>query len=175
MGTLEPRKNVATLLAAWPRLRAAMPDAPPLVLCGKLGWRPESIEGDLARAAAEGWLLWLGYAPDETLAALYDRAALLVCPSHYEGFGLPLVEAMSAGTPIVCSDIPVFREVAADAALFVPPHDAAGWARAVGEMLADPDGALLLAARGNARVRDFSWRRTAERTLAAWSDAAGGR
>jgi len=175
VGTLEPRKNVATLLAAWPRLRAAMPDAPPLVLCGKLGWRPESIEGDLARAAAEGWLLWLGYAPDETLAALYDRACLLVCPSHYEGFGLPLVEAMSAGTPIVCSDIPVFREVAADAALFVPPDDAAGWARAVGEVLADPDGARHLAARGAARVRDFNWRRTAERTLAVWSAAAGGR
>ena len=175
VGTLEPRKNVATLLAAWPRLRAAMADAPPLVLCGKLGWQPESIEGDLARAAAEGWLLRLGYAPDETLAALYDRAALVVCPSHYEGFGLPLVEAMSAGTPIVCSDIPVFREVAADAALFVPPDDPAGWARAVAELLSDPIRARGLAARGTARVRDFSWRRTAERTLAVWSDAAGGR
>ena len=175
VGTLEPRKNVAILLAAWPRLRAAMPDAPPLVLCGKLGWGPESIEGDLARAGAEGWLLWLGYAPDETLAALYDRAALLVCPSHYEGFGLPLVEAMSAGTPIVCSDIPVFREVAADAASFVPPDDPARWARAVGEVLSDPIRTRGLAARGTARVRDFSWRRTAERTLAVWSDAAGGR
>ena len=173
VGTLEPRKNVATLLAAWPRLRVAMADAPPLVLCGKLGWQPESIEGDLARAGAEGWLRWLGYAPDETLAALYDRAALLVCPSHYEGFGLPLVEAMSAGTPIVCSDIPVFREVAAGAAIFVPPDDASAWARAVGEVLADPQRARDLAARGSARVRDFDWRRTAERTLAAWSDAAG--
>ena len=129
--------------------------------------------GRLARAAAEGWLRWLGYAPDATLRALYDRAALLVCPSHYEGFGLPLVEAMSAATPIVCSDIPVFREVAADAALFVPPDDAAGWARTVGEVLSDPQRAADLAARGSARARDFSWRRTAERTLAVWSDAAG--
>ena len=173
VGTIEPRKNVATLVDAWPRLRAAMPDAPPLVLCGKLGWRRESIEAELARAAAEGWLRWLGYAPDETLRTLYDRAALLVCPSHYEGFGLPLVEAMSAATPLVCSDIPVFREVAADAALFVPPDDAAGWARAVGEVLSDPQRARDLAARGAARARDFSWRRTAERTLAVWSDAAG--
>ena len=173
VGTIEPRKNVATLLDAWPRLRAAAPDAPPLVLCGKLGWRRESIEGDLARADAGGWLRWLGYTPDETLRTLYERAVLVVCPSHYEGFGLPLVEAMSAGTPIVCSDIPVFREVAADAALFVPPDDPPGWARAVAELLADPDGARRLAARGTARARDFSWRRTAERTLAAWSDAAG--
>ncbi|MCY4508237.1 MAG: glycosyltransferase family 1 protein [Acidobacteria bacterium] len=173
VGTIEPRKNVATLLDAWPRLRTAMPDAPPLVLCGKLGWRRESIEDELARATAEGWLRWLGYAPDETLRALYDRAALVVCPSHYEGFGLPLVEAMSAATPIVCSDIPVFREVAADAALFVPPDDAAAWARTVGGLLSDPHRARDLAGRGTARVRDFSWRCTAERTLAVWSDAAG--
>ena len=173
VGTIEPRKNVATLLAAWPLLRAEMPDAPPLVLCGKLGWQHESIEGPLARATAEGSLLGLGYAPDEALRTLYDRAALVVCPSFYEGFGLPLVEAMAAGTPIVCSDIPVFREVAADAALFVPPDDADAWARAVAQVLSDPDRARDLEARGAARIRDFSWRRTAERTLAVWSDAAG--
>ena len=172
VGTIEPRKNVATLLAAWPRLRATMPKAPPLVLCGKLGWQHESIEDALARATAEGWLLCLGYAPDETLRALYDRAAVVVCPSVYEGFGLPLVEAMAAGTPIVCSDIPVFREVAADAALFVPADDAPGWAQAVAQVLSDPDRARDLEARGSARVRAFSWRRTAERTLAVWSDAA---
>ena len=131
-----------------------------------------SIEGALARAIAEGWLLCLGYAPDETLRALYDRAAVVVCPSVYEGFGLPLVEAMAAGTPIVCSDIPVFREVAADAALFVPADDAPGWAQAVAQVLSDPDRARDLEARGSARVRAFSWRRTAERTLAVWSDAA---
>ena len=173
VGTIEPRKNVATLLDAWPRLRAALPETPPLVLCGNLGWRRESIEGALDRAAVEGWLLWLGYVRDETLRALYEHAALVVCPSHYEGFGLPLVEAMAAGTPIVCSDIPVFREVAADAATFVPPDDADAWARTVAEVLSNPDRARDLAARGSARVRDFSWRRTAERTLAVWSEAAG--
>lgn len=173
VGTIEPRKNVAILLAAWPLLRNRMRDAPALVLCGKLGWRHEAIAGAMARAAAEGWLLRLGYAPDETLRALYDRAAVLVSPSVYEGFGLPLVEAMAAGTPVVCSDIPVFREVAGDAASFVPRDDAAAWARAVAEVLSDPDRARGLAARGSARARAFSWRRTAERTLAAWSDAAG--
>ena len=173
VGTIEPRKNLAILLAAWPLLRAAMPDAPPLVLCGKPGWRRESIEGALAGAAAEGWLLRLGYQPDETLRALYDRAAAVVCPSFYEGFGLPLVEAMAAGAPLVCSDIPVFREVAADAALFVPPDDPAAWARGLADVLSDADRARELASRGTARVRDFSWRRTAERTLAVLSGAAG--
>ena len=173
VGTIEPRKNVATLLAAWPRLRAAMPHAPPLLLCGKPGWRREAIEGELARAADEGWLLRLGYTPDPSLRVLYDRAAVVVCPSVYEGFGLPLVEAMSTGAPIVCSDIPVFREVAADAALFVPPDDAEAWAQALAEVLSDPERARDLAARGAVRARDFSWRRAAERTLAVWSDAAG--
>ena len=174
VGTIEPRKNVATLLAAWPRLRALLPDAPPLVLCGKLGWRQESIERALARAGAEGWLRRLGYVPDETLRTLYGRAAAVVCPSVYEGFGLPLVEAMAAGTPLVCSDIPVFREVAADAAVFVPAADDEAWARAVAGVLSDPDRARELAARGSVRVRAFNWRHTADRTLAVWADAAGG-
>ena len=97
----------------------------------------------------------------------------MVCPSLYEGFGLPLVEAMAAGAPLVCSDIPVFREVAADAALYVPADDDGAWARAVADVLSDPGRARDLAARGAARVRAFSWRNTAERTLAVWSDAAG--
>ena len=172
VGTIEPRKNVTTLLAAWTRLRTRMPNAPPLVLCGKLGWRQESIEHALARAVAEGWLRWLGYAPDRTLRALYHRAAAVVCPSVYEGFGLPLVEAMAVGAPLVCSDIPVFREVAGDAAVFVPADDDEAWARAVADVLSAPDRARELAARGSARVRAFSWRNTADRTLAVWSAAA---
>ena len=172
VGTIEPRKNVGTLLAAWPQLRNMMPDAPPLVLCGKLGWQHASIEDALARASAEGWLICLGYAPDEVLHSLYDRAAAVVCPSVYEGFGLPLVEAMAAGAPLVCSDIPVFREIAADAAMFVPPNDAAEWARAVADVLSDPEKARDLRDRGAVRIRDFDWQRTADRTLAVWSDVA---
>ncbi len=172
VGTIEPRKNVAILLSAWPRLRAVMPDAPPLVLCGKLGWQHASIEDDLARASAEGWLICLGYAPDEVVRCLYVRADAVVCPSVYEGFGLPLVEAMAAGAPLVCSDIPVFREVAADAALFVPTHDDAEWAAALARVLSDPETARNLRTRGTARSRDFNWRRTADRTLAVWSNVA---
>ena len=139
VGTIEPRKNLAILLAAWPRLRALLPDAPPLVLCGKRGWRHESIGAALARATDEGWLIHAGYAPDAVVHGLYRRAAAVVCPSVYEGFGLPLVEAMAAGAPLVCSDIPVFREVAADAAVFAPPDDAAAWAGALARLLSDAD------------------------------------
>ena len=172
VGTIEPRKNVVILLAAWRQLRTTMPDVPALVLCGKLGWQHESIEEALTQAAAEGWLICPGYTPDATVRALYERAAAVVCPSVYEGFGLPLVEAMAAGTPIVCSDIPVFREVAAGAAIFVPTDDAAGWASAVARVLSDSELARNLRARGAVRIRDFSWQRTADRTLAVWSNVA---
>ena len=175
VGTIEPRKNVAILLAAWHQLRATMPDVPPLVLCGKLGWQHESIEEALAEATAEGWLICPGYAPDATVRALYERAAAVVCPSVYEGFGLPLVEAMAAGTPVVCSDIPVFREVAADAALFVPSGDAGEWARAVARVLSDRELARDLRARGEVRARDFSWQRTADLTLEVLSDVTAQR
>ncbi|MCE2543442.1 MAG: glycosyltransferase family 4 protein [Acidobacteria bacterium] len=172
VGTIEPRKNVAILLSAWPRLRAMMQDAPPLVLCGKLGWQHAFIEDALDRASAEGWLIRLGYTPDEVLRGLYDRAGVVVCPSLYEGFGLPLVEAMAAGAPLVCSDIPVFREVAGEAAEFVPPDDAAGWAGTLARVLSEPDLRNALRTRGAARVRDFDWQRTADRTLAIWSSVA---
>jgi alpha-1,3-rhamnosyl/mannosyltransferase len=173
VGTIEPRKNVAVLLAAWRRLRAARPDAPPLVLCGHVGWQAESIADDLARARDEGWLIHPGYAPDPVLRALYEEAAALVCPSIYEGFGLPLVEAMAAGAPVVCSDIPVFREVAGNAACFVPPEDADAWARAIGLVLDDAGLARELRALGRARAATFSWRRAADRTRAVWEAAAG--
>jgi glycosyltransferase involved in cell wall biosynthesis len=172
VGTIEPRKNVALLLDAWPRLRASRPDAPPLVLCGHVGWQPESIADALARGRDEGWLIHLGYAPDPVVRALYEEAAALVCPSIYEGFGLPLVEAMAAGTPVVCSDIPVFREVADTVALFVAPDDADAWARAVEQVLTDGATAAGLRARGHARAATFSWRRTADQTLAVWDALA---
>jgi alpha-1,3-rhamnosyl/mannosyltransferase len=172
VGTIEPRKNVAVLLAAWRRLRAVTPDTPPLVLCGRLGWQNELIETELSRATGEGWLIHLGYAPDPVVRALYEHAAALVCPSLYEGFGLPLVEAMSAGTPIVCSDIPVFREVAADAAVFVEPSSEAEWARAISRVLDDSELAAALRKRGAARATFFSWQRMADQTLAVWTSLA---
>ena len=175
VGTIEPRKNVTILLAAWHQIRATMPDVPSLVLCGKLGWQHESIEEALDEGAAEGWLICVGYVSDATVRALYERAAAVVYPSIYEGFGLPLVEAMAAGTPIICSDIPVFREVAADAALFVPPGDAGEWARAVARVLSDRELARDLRARGEVRTRDFSWQRTADRTLEVLSDVTAHR
>jgi glycosyltransferase involved in cell wall biosynthesis len=153
-------------------LRAALPGAPPLVLCGKLGWQPELIRANLDQGTREGWLIHLGYAPDPVLRTLYERAAVLACPSLYEGFGLPLIEAMAAGTPVVCSDIPVFREVAANAALFAAPDNASRWAHEIGRVLADPELVRDLQEKGHTRAATFSWKRTADQTLAVWAAAA---
>ncbi len=172
VGTLEPRKNLPTLLAAWRQLRADGRQPPPLVLCGGFGWKTDELRREMAAAAAEGWLLHFGYLAEESVAALYRRALLVVVPSIYEGFGLPAVEAMSVGVPLLCSDIPVLREVAGDAACYAPPSDPRCWAETAAELLADSERRAALGRKGRERSRRFDWRRTAEQTLEVWRSAA---
>ncbi len=195
VGTLEPRKNLPTLLEAWRLLRGVAPEArqrnvgsvapeacqrnvgsvapvPPLVLCGRLGWKSDALAAEIEQGQAEGWLLHYGYLPDEQVAALYRGALLVVVPSIYEGFGLPAVEAMGAGAPLLLSDIPVLREVAGDAAIYAPPERPESWADAVAEILSDEERRADLASRGRARSRRFDWRTTAGRTAAVWRAAA---
>ncbi len=152
VGTLEPRKNLPVLLAAWQELRRRMPGAPPLLLCGRWGWQTGSLAAEVRQGIAEGWLLHLGYVTPESLAALYRHAALVALPSLYEGFGLPLVEALAAGVPPVVSDLPVLREVGGDAALFVPPDDPLAWTAALARVLGDEALRAELAERGCARA-----------------------
>ncbi len=174
VGTIEPRKNLGMLLKAWRTLRSRGADPPTLVLCGRLGWKTEALERAFASAAAEGWLVHCGYLPDEQVAALYRGALVVVLPSIYEGFGLPAVEAMTAGAPVIMSDLPVLREVAGEAASYVPPEDAGAWADRLEEVLADGALRAELARRGRARSLRFDWRSTAERTVAVWRQAAAG-
>jgi alpha-1,3-rhamnosyl/mannosyltransferase len=174
VGTLEPRKNILQLLEAWRRLRRGQPDAPSLVLCGRLGWRSERISAAIRAASREGWLVHLGYVRDVELAALYRSAAVVVFPSLYEGFGLPAVEAHQAGTPLVCSDIPVLREVAGDAALFVPVGRPDLLAAAVARVLSDRALRNELVERGLRRAKKLSWQRAADLTASVWQSAAGG-
>ncbi|MEM9407382.1 MAG: glycosyltransferase, partial [Acidobacteriota bacterium] len=128
------------------------------------------------RAACEaglraGWLVLPGYVDDDQLQWLYREAKLVVQASLYEGFGLPLVEAMLAGRPLVCSDIPVFREVAQDAALFVPAEAPESWLAAVLKVVDSSEGSAL-AARAKVRAGEFDWRRCADETLAVLQAAA---
>jgi glycosyltransferase involved in cell wall biosynthesis len=174
VGTLEPRKNIVPLLAAWERLHAARGDsAPTLVLCGRYGWKSDAIRQAVDAATTAGRAHHLGYVDEGELAALYHAAAVVVFPTRYEGFGLPAVEAQLAGAPLVCSDLPVLREVAGDGALYVPAGDPDALAAAVASLLEDPAMRRALAERGRRNAERLSWRRCADLTIAAWRHAAG--
>ncbi|HEX6201801.1 MAG TPA: glycosyltransferase family 1 protein [Thermoanaerobaculia bacterium] len=172
VGTVEPRKNLPALFAAYRRLRAAGASPPPLVLAGQLGWKSEGLRREIDAAAGEGWLLHFGYVGTAELVALYRGATVVALPSWYEGFGLPVVEAMALGAPVLLSDVPVFHEVAGDAALYAPPGDPAAWSAALARLFADPALRADLAARGRRRAERFTWRRAAERAAAVLAEAA---
>jgi glycosyltransferase involved in cell wall biosynthesis len=165
VGTLEPRKNVTTLVRACERMTARGPNAP-LVLVGEPGWQCDEIRTALERTTAD--VRRLGRVPAADLPHLYAGAALLAMPSTWEGFGLPVIEAMQSGCAVVASTGGALPETAGAAALLVDPLDVDGWARALTSVLTDGDLRRDLRLRGMRRARAFSWRRTAEATLALY-------
>ncbi|MCP4205059.1 MAG: glycosyltransferase family 4 protein [bacterium] len=173
VGTIEPRKNVAGLLDTWRHVRERLENAPTLVLCGKFGWKTEAVRAKVDEAERQGWLLHLGYVEDAELAALYRDARVVVFPTLYEGFGLPAVEALWAETPLVCSDLPVLREVTGGAALFAPPDRPDLFAERVIEALESHQVRSDLISAGTARVRELSWTTASELTASVWAQAAG--
>ncbi|MGB6001894.1 MAG: glycosyltransferase family 1 protein, partial [Thermoanaerobaculia bacterium] len=173
VGTLEPRKNIVGLLAAWRLVRQQLAEPPALVLSGRFGWKSREIQREIRLAEREGWLQHLGYVTEDELATLYREAALVVLPSLYEGFGLPAIEAMFADTPLVCSDIEVLREVAGDAALYAPADRPDLLAERVIELLTDPALAKSLVRKGGERRGHFSWQQASSQTLEVWVEAAG--
>ena len=171
VGNLQPRKNLAVLIRAMREL-----DVPHrLVIAGQPSFGADTLRRDAADLERSGRVRFIGFVPDERLVALVAGATAFAFPSVYEGFGLPVVEAMAAGTPVMVSDIPVMREIAGDAALRLPPHDPGAWARAIGDLATDPDLRARLAEAGRRRAADFSWGRTAEMVLVALEAGASDR
>jgi glycosyltransferase involved in cell wall biosynthesis len=166
LGTLEPRKNLGTLLRAFARLGPA--ESARLVLAGSRGWLDEPIVAQAERLGERVRLL--GPVPAADLPALYAAATAFVYPSLYEGFGLPPLEAMAAGTPVIAAKASCLPEVLGDAALFVPPEDETGLTEALRTVLADPVLRDDLRARGLAHAATFSWERTAAATLAIYRE-----
>jgi glycosyltransferase involved in cell wall biosynthesis len=164
VGTLEPRKNLVRLVRAYRRAtaRAGLPHR--LVLAGPLGWRPRQLLREIA-AEGPGEILLTGKRSPYELDALYRGAAAFVYPSLYEGFGLPVVEAMARGLPCVISAGSSLPEVAGDAALTVEPRSVAGLAAAIERVLTDTTEAARLSAAATARADQFSWEQTARMTL----------
>ena len=158
-----PRKNHIGLVRAYRRLRETTSRVGDLVLVGGDGYGAAVIHRAIARAGLAESVRVLGPIPGEDLVALYNTAQAFVHPSTREGFGLPVLEAMACGLPVACSDIPAFREVAGDAAVFFDPHDAASMAEAVLTVCRDGGVRDECRARGLARAELFSWESTARR------------
>ena len=172
VGTVEPRKNYPRLLAAYRRLRGRQgtlpfiingrPGVPNLVIAGRPGW----AYGDaLQRIATEPGVKYLGHVDEPTLSALYESASVLAFPSLYEGFGLPLLEAMAHGVPAVVGEAGALPELAMGAALTVDAQDDAAIASALERLLADESLRQKLGEEGRRRARGYSWANVAERTL----------
>ena len=166
VGTVEPRKNVLTVARSVAALRERGLDFR-LVVMGAAGWMSREAMAQLSAAAAEGSVVMTGYRPDDERDAVLAAADCLVLPSVYEGFGLPLLEAMQRGLPCLCSTAPVFDEVAGDAVLHVDTYDVDAWAAALERLRNDEGLAQRLAAAGPIRARKYSPEATASAFLAA--------
>jgi glycosyltransferase involved in cell wall biosynthesis len=171
VGTLNARKNVAGLLAAYEMLLPRHPCVPPLVLAGNSSPGAAPLLDRLTRPPLAGRVRHLGYVPASDRRRLYEGASVLVLPSFDEGFGLPIVEAMALGVPVVASNRGALPEIVEDAGLLVDPDDPAALATAIDQLLCDASSAAKLAERGSGRARAFTWSRTAELTRAAYEQA----
>ncbi|UXH41318.1 glycosyltransferase family 4 protein [Pseudomonas promysalinigenes] len=165
VGTIEPRKNLETLLDAYGKLPVALRQRWPLILTGYHGWRSEAIHQRIAQAQQQGWARYLGFAASEDLPLLYAGARLFTFPSHYEGFGLPVLEAMSSGVPVVCSNSSSLPEVAGQAALMCAPGDVDGLSALLRQGLEDENWRLAAVQQGLTHAAGFSWERCAQATI----------
>jgi glycosyltransferase involved in cell wall biosynthesis len=161
VGTISPKKNLCRLLQAHARLLERGGWDRTLVVVGKLGWRSEEITRELRRAGVRERVRYIGYIPDEDLVRLYNGADAFVYASLYEGFGLPVLEAMACGVPVVTSRVGSLPEVAGDAAYFVDPLSVDSIAQGLWDVVRDAVMRRHLVVLGLARAQQFSWRRLA--------------
>jgi glycosyltransferase involved in cell wall biosynthesis len=169
VGTLEPRKNLPLLLEAFAQVRGEL-DAE-LLIVGARGWLEQPIFAARDRAGLAQAAHFLGTLSEDELAVLYSHAGVFVLPSLYEGFGLPVLEAMACGAPVVTSNAGPLPEVAGDAAILLPPDNPDRWARAIIDVLREPHRAQDLRQRGFARASAFSWQRAAQATREVYREA----
>ena len=169
VGNLQPRKNLARLVQAFAEAGVAA-DAR-LVIVGQAQWQASDVTAAIEEARLGNAVKLTGYVSDDDLVALYNGAALFCYPSLYEGFGLPVAEAMACGAPVVASNVTSIPEVAGDAALLADPYDVTAMAQAIGAVLQDDALAASLRQRGLARAAPLTWDQTAEQTVACYWEA----
>lgn len=171
LGTLEPRKNFDGLCRAYriARERSSAARECDLVIAGGKGWLYNGIFEEVERGGVSSHIHFPGFVADDDLPALYTLARLFAYPSHYEGFGIPVLEAMGCGTPVICADNSSIPEVAGDAALMVDSGDDEGLARAIERLLEDDEPGAKLAAKGFEQVKGFGWEAAARKLLGVYS------
>lgn len=170
LGTLEPRKNVDGLIRAYAHWQKQDPTAPPLVIAGGKGWYYSQIFEQVKALNLTDSIRFPGYVPQDELPLWYNAASVFVYPSHFEGFGLPVLEAMACGTPVITSTAASLPEVAGSggAACLVDPLDTLALANSMRELVNRPDLRASMSAQGQARAAMFNWQKTAAQTVAVY-------
>jgi glycosyltransferase involved in cell wall biosynthesis len=171
VGNLEPRKNLVRLVRAYAALRQSGAISHQLVIVGQAHWQGSVVSREAKELGLAGEVVFTGYVPTDDLVALYNAATTFVYPSLYEGFGLPILEAMSCGTPVITSNVASMPEVAGEAALLINPRSVEDLAQALGRVLADETLRYELEEKGLHQASQFSWEQTARLTLQAYEEA----
>lgn len=167
-GSIEPRKNITTLLDAYERLPLTLRQQIPLVISGFKGWNSEQLHQRFDKGEREGWLRYLGFTVSAELPALFSGAVSFLFPSLYEGFGLPVLEALASGTPVVCSNSSSLPEVAGQNALMCDAMDVETLTRLIQRSLDDTEWQKQASKDGLVHVKQFSWERCAAETIMAY-------
>ena len=170
VGTVEPRKNLITLLRALSEILRSSELRPQLVIAGQKGWLTGETINYVESEGLGERVKFTGYVTDEDLRALYSCCAVCVYPSLYEGFGLPPLEAMACGAPVIASDVPSLAEAVGSAAVVVPPTDVQRLAQGIVEMLRDQSRRAQFSRAGLDHASQFTWERTAKLTLDAYRE-----
>lgn len=173
VGTVEPRKNLLTLVRAFAELFRTTTLRPQLVIAGQKGWHTDELFQHVAASELKEQILFTGYVTDEELAALYSSCQVCVYPSLYEGFGLPPLEAMACGAPVITSRIPVIIETVGQAAHLIEPTNVPELTARLVELLTDAQARAHFSAAGLARAAEFTWERTARMTLDVYREVLG--
>ncbi len=171
VGTIEPRKNLITLLRAFGETQMNTDWRPQLVIAGQEGWLMGEMSSYIEREGLKERIRFTGYITDEDLRALYSSCAVCVYPSLYEGFGFPPLEAMACGAPVIAADVPSLHETVGNAALLVPPTDVQQLAQALVAMLGDEQKRAHFSRAGLEWAAQFTWQRSAQLTLEVYRDA----
>lgn len=171
--TLEPRKNLATLINAYAALPAADRAEVHLILAGGQGWMYEELDALINQHNLTATVHRPGFVADDDLVWWYNAAETFVYPSVFEGWGMPITEAMACGKPIICSDVSSLPEAVGDTGLLVAPQDVSAWTRALGQALSDSQWRQTASQQAQARAAGFTWRSTAQRTIESYKQALG--